>query len=212
MNKHQEPLEALREIRNMMERSSRFSSLSGLAGVVIGLFAIAGVAGVYLYLGLSLTSPGYHLYAITPEGVPDRKFLQFFFSDALIVLAAALLTGSWMAVRKARKQQLPVWDATARRLLINMLIPLATGGVYALILLYHGHIAQIAPATLIFYGLALVNASKYTIDEIRTLGILEIIAGLLAAVFSDYGLLLWAAGFGVLHIIYGITIYSKYEK
>ena len=65
---------------------------------------------------------------------------------------------------------------------------------------------------LIFYGLALINSSKYTFFEIRYLGIAEIVLGLIASVFVSSGLILWAAGFGLLHIIYGIIMYYKYER
>ena len=115
-------------------------------------------------------------------------------------------------MRKAKRKGLPVWDSTAKRLLLNLLIPLATGGLFCLVLLYHRQVGMIAPATLIFYGLALLNASKYTLNDIRYLGILEIIIGLIASVYIGYGLLFWAVGFGVLHIVYGIVMYSKYEK
>ena len=93
-----------------------------------------------------------------------------------------------------------------------MAIPLVAGGIYAIILLYHGHVALVAPATLIFYGLSLIHASKYTINDIRHLGVAELITGLVASVFPDYGLLFWAFGFGVLHVVYGLRIHHKYEK
>ncbi|MEY4458904.1 MAG: hypothetical protein RIT38_109, partial [Bacteroidota bacterium] len=59
---------------------------------------------------------------------------------------------------------------------------------------------------------SILNASKYTYHDIRSLGILEILTGLMASYFVDYGLLFWALGFGVLHIVYGLYIYFKYEK
>jgi VIT1/CCC1 family predicted Fe2+/Mn2+ transporter len=127
-------------------------------------------------------------------------------------LALSLAAGIFFAWRNARKNALPIWDNTALRLLINLGIPLAVGGIFCLILFYHGYTGLAAPATLIFYGLALINASKYSINEIRSLGLLQVVAGLLAAFFIDYGLLFWAFGFGLLHVVYGILIYVKYEK
>jgi hypothetical protein len=44
------------------------------------------------------------------------------------------------------------------------------------------------------------------------LGICEIGLGLIASIYMGYGLLFWAVGFGVLHIIYGIVMYMKYER
>jgi hypothetical protein len=212
MDKKQEPMETLREIRSLMERSSRFLSLSGLSGVIAGIAAIAGVVAGYVHLGLSWDDPGYYQFATGENGEPDPAFYTFLLTDILIVLVVSLLAASLLTIRKARQQGQPVWDATAKRLLINMLIPLLAGGIYCLILLYHGSVALIAPATLLFYGLALVHASKYTLNDIRYLGVLEIVTGLVAALVLEYGLLFWAFGFGLLHIVYGITMYYKYEQ
>lgn len=212
MNQQQEQLEAIRDIRNLMERSSRFLSLSGLAGVIVGIFAIACIVAVYLFLGLSPLATGYYELLKDRNGGLQLSTCTFLAADFGLVLLLSLFTGVLMAVRKARKQNLPVWDATARRMLLNMAIPLVAGGIYCLVLLYHGQVALVAPATLLFYGMALLNASKYTINDIRYLGILELALGLLASFFIDYGLLFWAFGFSILHIVYGITIYFTYEK
>ncbi|MBI2284277.1 MAG: hypothetical protein HYU71_11250 [Bacteroidetes bacterium] len=212
MNQQQEQLEAIRDIRNLMERSSRFLSLSGLAGVIVGIFAIACIVAVYLFLGLSPLATGYYNLLKDENGGLQLSTCTFLAADFGLVLLLSLFTGVLMAVRKARKQSLPVWDATARRMLLNMAIPLVAGGMYCLVLLYHGQVALVAPASLLFYGMALLNASKYTINDIRYLGVLELVLGLLASFFIDYGLLFWAFGFGILHIVYGITIYFTYEK
>lgn len=212
MDKQQEQLETLREIRSLMDRSSRFLSLSGFSGVFLGLAALAGVMAAYLFLGLSLTDAGYYKLAVGESGESNTGFYSFLFKDFSIVLLFSLTAAIMLTKKKAKRQGLPIWDATAKRLLFNMAIPLVAGGLYCLILLYHGLIGFIAPATLIFYGLTLLNASKYTLNDIRYLGIVEIATGLLAAIFIDFGLLFWAFGFGILHIIYGISMYLKYEK
>lgn len=130
----------------------------------------------------------------------------------LAVLVLALITGIWLTIRKSRKTGQSIWDKTARQLLISLLIPLVAGGTLCLIMMARGQLAIIAPMTLIFYGLALVNGSKYTLNDIHTLGLLEIGLGLLAAIFPGYGLFFWAIGFGVLHIAYGYLMYRKYER
>ena len=212
MDKKQDQLSELREIRNLMERSSRFLSLSGIAGVIVGVVAIVGVAAAYVFLGLGLDEPGYYKFIAEQNIAQVAAVEAFLFADFMAVLLVSLFTGIYFAVRNAKKQGLPVWDATASRLLLNMMIPLAAGGIYCLILFYHDHLALIAPATLIFYGLALINASKYTINDIRYLGIIEVVVGLIASLFIDYGLLFWAFGFGMLHMVYGIKIYFKHER
>lgn len=142
----------------------------------------------------------------------SSRFLLFLLLDSIIVLILAVASATFFTIRNARKKGIPIWDKTAKRLLINILIPLVAGGLFCLILLYHGQIYLIAPATLLFYGLALLNAGKYTLNDVRYLGICEIILGLIASVFIGYGLIFWAFGFGVLHIIYGTVMYYKYEK
>lgn len=212
MDQQQEQLEAIKDIRSMMERSSRFLSLSGLAGIVVGLIAIAGVMVAYTFLGIQINEPGYYNLIVDQNGVINSNVYQFLFTELILLLVIALATAIYLAMRNAKAKALPVWDATAKRLLINMAIPLGAGAAYCGILLYHGQIALIAPATIIFYGLSILNASKYTIHDIRSLGVLEIALGLIASVYVDYGLLFWAFGFGVLHIVYGLYIYFKYEK
>jgi general stress protein CsbA len=221
MDKQNEHLETLTEIRSLMEQSSRFISLSGLSGVFAGVFALLGAVAAYIYVYViifvpssdPITTPNeYYNYAVNSNGGTNFNFYIFFFTDAACVLIASLTTGSLLTIKKAKQKNQPIWNSTAKRLLINLLIPLITGGLFCLVLLYHGLIGMIAPATLIFYGLALINASKYTLNDIRYLGVLEIILGLIASVFIGYGLLFWAVGFGVLHIVYGIVMYNKYEK
>jgi len=212
MDKQQEQLETLQEIRSLMERSSRFISLSGFSGVIAGIAALAGVVAAYWFLGIDWDTPGYYNYALNENGEANPDFYRFFITDILLVLIVSLTGATTLTMKKAREQERPIWDATSKRLLVNIMIPLVTGSLFCLVLLYHGELALIAPATLIFYGLSLLNASKYTLNDIRYLGIIQIVTGLVASLLPDYGLLFWAFGFGLVHIIYGITMYYKYEK
>ncbi len=205
------PLETLHEIRNMMEKSSRFLSLSGLSGVFAGIFALIGAVVAFVRLNFSLWEPSYYSYAYS-NGRLNREFIQFILTDALLVLAGALAAGYFFTARKAKKQGQSMWGLTARRLLMSMLVPLVAGGLFCLALIYHGSFGFVAPATLIFYGLALLNGSKYTLHDVRYLGITEIGLGVLSSFFIGYGLLFWALGFGIMHILYGTLMYYKYER
>jgi hypothetical protein len=149
----------------------------------------------------------------------ERKFFRFrvpglytfFIADALAVLIPSLLTAFYFTTRQAKKRGQKIWDQTSRRLLFNLAIPLVTGGIFSLALLRWAPILT-APATLIFYGLALINASKFTLNDIRYLGFCELGLGLISAYFPGYSLFFWALGFGVLHIVYGTAMYFKYER
>lgn len=211
MEKQIEPIETLTEIRSLMERSTRFISLNGLSGVFAGVFALIGASAAYFYIKdyVRLSSvTGFIEYA------DDRSISIFVFIivDALLVLFASLAVAISLSARKAKKNGFKIWDSSAKRMVINGLIPLVAGGVFCLILMYHGLFGLVAPATLIFYGLALLNASKYTLNDIRYLGIIQIIIGLLAAIWIGYGLFFWALGFGLVHIVYGTVMYFKYER
>lgn len=194
----------LAEIKNIMNRSSRFLSLSGLAGVWAGIIAIGAAWWVYpmLYQGVDFSG--------ISQADLDQATVSKIFTVAVVTLSLAIGGVIFFSSRKAKKENLKMWDHQAKILLINLAIPLATGGVLCLLFLAQGFVGLLAPFTLIFYGLALVNASKYTLQEVRSLGLLEIALGLGAVYFIGFGLWFWVVGFGVLHIAYGLYMYFKY--
>ncbi|MBC5838315.1 hypothetical protein [Flavobacterium muglaense] len=202
-DKHQEDL---MHIRSMMERSSRFISLSGLSGVFAGLSALAG--GTYVYIRLKNLGVDY----LTSENAYYEKELVLeFFLVALAVLFFAITFGIYFTFQKSKKNNHPIWTSTTKNLLINLTIPLFVGFVFCLSLLMHHLFVFIAPATLLFYGLALINAEKYTFSDIKYLGYLELLLGMASLFFLGKGLLFWIIGFGVLHILYGIILFKKYK-
>ncbi|WP_310589845.1 hypothetical protein [Dyadobacter sp. CY343] len=211
MNSNQDSLHTLHEIRDLMERSSKFLSLSGLSGVFAGIFALIGAGAAYLRYKTDwfaeILSPlgAYH-------GTSREGLIGFLFADGLIVLILSLTVGIIMSVRKGKKRGLTLWNGSSKRLLVSMLIPLGTGGVFCLAMLHYGFIWLVFPATLLFYGLALVNASRFTYPELFYLGMSEIAIGCLALFMTGYSLVFWAIGFGVLHIVYGLTMYNKYDR
>jgi hypothetical protein len=211
METEQDHLKTLTEIRSLMERSSRFISLSGLSGIFAGFFALIGALCAYLYLQMDLLSDNYFDAAIIGSRL-NTDFIMFFFIDGLTVLFLAITFGILFTARNSRKKRVPIWGTTAKLTMINLFIPLVAGGLFCFILLFHHIIYLIAPATLVFYGLALVNASKYTFKEVRYLGLVEVLIGLISCIFIGYGLLFWAFGFGVMHIIYGTVMFYKYER
>lgn len=212
MDQQQEQLESIKAIRSMMERSSRFLSLSGLSGVIVGLMAIAGVITAYTFLGLDIDEPGYYNKMLNTDGTLNSSVFSFLLIELLLLLIIALATAIFLSIGKATAKAIPIWDATSKRLVINFAVPLLTGALFCVILLHHGYINLIIPSTILFYGLVIYISSNYTLHDIRSLGLINIGLGLVAAYFVDYALLFWGFGFGVLHIVYGLYIYFKYEK
>ncbi len=212
MNKNNEHLEALSEIRSLMERSSRFISLSGLSGVSAGLFALLGAGFVFYYFDV-VPFKAVQYYTLRPDSpLFGLSPIYFMLVIAVSVFTLALCSALFFTMRKAKRKGQKLWDKTSLRLLINMIIPLIAGGLFCLSLAYNNAFKFVAPATLVFYGLACINASKYTLNEIRNLGIAEVLLGLFGMFFPGFGLELWAIGFGILHIAYGSLMYYKYDR
>lgn len=210
--------EQLASIRGIMERSSKFISLSGLSGILAGIYALIGAGLAYGILSnykpqLSRmpendNSPLNNLiFADNYRALEWRLILIAFF-----VLLLSIITGIILSYRKARRKGQPFWNKVSQSLIFYMATPLVTGGFLIIIFILHGHYSIIAPASLIFYGLSLVGASNFTFTMVKYLGLFEILLGLITACLPGYGLLFWAIGFGVLHIIYGGMMYLKYDR
>ncbi len=195
-------LKDISDIKQMMNKSSRFISLSGLSGILAGVYAIIGAGFAYW---LVMNSGRDYL-------ILDGYVFRLILLDLLLIALFSAVTGIILTTRKAKKNGAKIWDASSRRLVINFLIPLIAGGLYILIILSNQKYGQTGALMLIFYGLALVNASKYSIGDIRYLGYTEIVLGLICALFPGYGFWLWVLGFGVMHIIYGTYMHFKYDS
>ncbi len=173
-----------------------------------GIYALIGAYIAYKFFGFN---PDEIIYSPTQSGTLSSSVLNvIYLANAILLLA--LFTAILLSYNNAHKRGEKVWNPTARRLLINMAVPLIVGGLLILILISKGMIGLIAPFTLLFYGLALFNASKFTYNEVRILGLIELGLGLVSSYFVEYGLLIWAFGFGVIHIIYGIYMHYRYER
>ncbi len=199
-------IEDLKEIKDIMNRSSRFISLSGLSGITAGLIAITGA-----FLAHKLVFEKGAYLSFESVILPSEQFSNLLITGfGTLVLSIGLVI--YLTTQETKKRKQKIWDQQTRRILINLSIPLLTGGIISLMFLVRGFVGMVLPLTLIFYGLALVNVSKYTLKEIRGLGLIEIFLGLLAFQFLAYGLIIWTIGFGVLHIIYGFIIKMKYKS
>lgn len=203
MKEERDYIRDIAEIRSMMERSSKFVSLSGWAGIMAGIYALAGayIAG--------------QVFGFNPDDVTggnSSSVLMQVVLLAAIVLVLALGTAIYFSYKRAGKRGETLWNPTSKQLLMSMAVPLLAGAALILILISKGLIGLVAPLSILFYGLALFNASKFTYNAVKMLGLAEIALGLLGSYFVEYGILFWALGFGVVHIIYGIYVYYRYER
>jgi len=220
-------LEDIASIKSIMNKSSRFISLSGLSGILAGIYALIGFFFAYREQA-SIILPGIYIDNLPSDqdahldgvvgllsaftgGLINSHSINLFIIG-FVTLLLAVLTGVLLTIRKAKKHNEKIWDSSSRRLFINFMIPLATGGTFCIVLLQYELIGLVAPCTLIFYGLALINASKFTLGDIKYLGLVNVIIGLISTQYIGYGLYFWALGFGVLHIFYGALMYFKYDR
>lgn len=195
-------IEQIKDIRMMMDRSSRFMSLSGLSGVLAGVYAILGACAVKYIID-------HRSYAyVTLESSEFTLILII----AFLVMILSIITAVLLSYRTAKRRGETLLNSASKRLLINFSIPLATGGAFGILLLNQGYYGIISPITLIFYGLSMVNASKYTLETVRSLGLAFIVLGLVNTQFPGYGLQFWTIGFGGFHIVYGLLMYVKFDR
>ena len=210
MSQSDQHLEDIQVIRKIMEESSRFLSLSGLSGIVAGLLGIAGAVAAQLIVTKVPAPDDWYMQPLAsgPEGL--RAWLPLFMvMGAVLVLA---FSGAVLfSMRKAKKSGHNAWTPVTRRMLASLLIPLGTGGLFILLTAGTVPAGVTAASSLIFYGLAVVSAGKFTFGEIHWLGVLEVLTGLVCLLLPQYSIIMWAIGFGVIHIAYGLFMHLRYR-
>ena len=215
MNEQQQGLDTLQDIKRMMEKSSRFISLSGLSGIAAGICALVGAWFAHDVIG-DASGRGQRLLDSNFQRTEEITLSSFMghrlFIIALLTFVSALVLAFLFTWLRSRKDGIPIWGSSSRRLMVSVAIPMVAGGIFLFRLIEAGAVGFIAPGCLIFYGLALVNGSKYTLGEVKWLGYGQILLGIINLWWVGNGLYFWALGFGLLHIIYGALMWWKYER
>lgn len=201
------PEQELAEIKSMMERSTRFLSLSGLSGILAGIYAFAGAGIAWYWIYFPDTE-----FGTESEPISIDELQVNLLAVALLVLLLAIGSAYLLSQNKSQRKAQKFWSSASKRFLLALFIPVVAGGLFSFALIQENTYQLLAPATLIFYGLGLINASHFTLGEIRNLGVGQLVLGIFAAFFPDFGLICWALGFGVLHVIYGSMMYYRYDR
>ena len=200
---NKEALNTLHEIKELMEKSSRFQSINGWSIIIIGLLASVVSAGACTLLlpheGLSWMPEGWNGLLINS---PYRTLIASACAVALLVVSFAVVCfGSY---RLMKRQGDFVFGKTIRRPLFHFSVPMVVGGLLCVAMLLQGHYGLTSTFMLVFYGLALLNASHYTSRSIALLGYCELVLGVVDCFVVSHAILFWFLGFGLLHIVFGI--------
>lgn len=201
----------IKTIKKIMEESSRFLSLSGLSGLFAGFLAILG--GSIAHFGILRSKSFFFDENLSSFSVPEITSIKIkLITDALLVLFFALAGSLYFSYRKAHRKGQKIWTPVSRRLLLSLIIPLIAGAFFIMIFYLESQWQLIVPAMLIFYGLALIGAGKFTYSEVFYLGLAELLTGFSAAIFQGSAIFFWILGFGFFNLAYGLIMYRKYEE
>ncbi|HEX7492869.1 MAG TPA: hypothetical protein VF346_01510 [Bacteroidales bacterium] len=200
----------IKTIKKIMEESSRFLSLSGLSGLFAGFLAILGAC--IAHFGILRSKSFFLDENLSSLSVQETSSMKIkLITDAILVLLLALAGSLYFSYRKARRKGQKIWTPVSRRLLLSLIIPLIAGAFFIMIFYQESQWQLIVPAMLIFYGLALISAGKFTYSEVFYLGLAELLTGFSAAIFQGSTIFFWILGFGFFNIAYGLIMYRKYE-
>ncbi|MGI8950907.1 MAG: hypothetical protein ACR2FN_04900 [Chitinophagaceae bacterium] len=215
MNSQLRQLDMLKDIKQIMERSSRFISLSGLSGIAAGVCALIGtwfanyvMIANYDFANAKIKISNTQSEEITINDIINSNLLRI----AVLTFICAFVLALLFTYLRSKKNKTAIWGTTAKRLMINVSVPMLVGAIFLFKLIENGIYNLIVPGCLLFYGLAVLNASKYTLQETKYLAYSEIVTGIISLWIVNYALYFWAFGFGVLHIFYGILMWLKYER
>ncbi|MEX0741338.1 MAG: hypothetical protein WD079_00980, partial [Phycisphaeraceae bacterium] len=181
-------MDDLRFIRRTMERGAAFTGVPGWGGVGMGLSAIVATA----------------LAAARPDA---EGWLAVWLAEAVVAIGI----GTWAMRRKARRAGLPLLSGAARKFALSFLPPALAGGPLTLALFRAGEIDLVPGTWLILYGAAVVTAGTFSVKVVPVMGLCFMALGAAALLAApSWGDPLLAAGFGGLHIVFGLHIARKH--
>jgi len=184
---HERAMDNLRYIRETMERASAFTGISGWGQVAIGATALLAAF-------------------IAAQQSSFQAWLAVWIAEALV----SLLIAGWSMDRKARAAQLPLVSGPGRKVAFSLSPPILAGGLLSIVLYRSGLIDFIPGVWLLLYGTGVVTGGMFSVPIVPIMGMCFMglgAAALFAPAFANW---LMAAGFGVLHIIFGVIIARRY--
>lgn len=185
---HDRAIANLKFIRETMERASSFTAVPGWGGVLMGVSALSA--------------------SFVASQQPTRNlWLATWVVEALL----ALIIGGWAMDRKARKCETPVLSGPGRKFALSYAPPILVGVLLTIALYRLGLTSALPGVWLLLYGTGVVTGGAFSVKIVPLMGVCFMLLGAVAlfapAVWGNY---LMAAGFGGLHIIFGIIIARRH--
>jgi len=181
-------LDSLRFIRQTMENASSFTAVPGWGGVAMGVLALAAAP-------------------IAARASSPAAWLAVWIAVALVALGI----GGWALARKARRAGVRVSNGAGRRFVLNLSPPLVAAALLTVVLFRSGAVSLIPGTWLLLYGVGVVTAGAFSVRPVPFMGLTFMALGA-AALFVPQTWAEWmmAAGFGGVHVAFGLLIARKY--
>jgi len=185
---HDRAMDNLRYIRETMELATAFTGISGWGEIAIGVTALVASA-------------------IAAQQATFNGWLAVWIAEGLI----SLLIAGWSMDRKARVIKMPLGSGPGRKAVFSLTPPMIAGGLLTIMLVQAGLTNAIPGVWLLLYGTGVITGGMYSVKVVPIMGICFMTLGTLA-LFSPPAFANWfmAAGFGVLHLVFGAIIVRKY--
>ena len=185
---HERAMDNLKYIRETMERATAFTGISGWGQVTIGFTALAAAS-------------------ISAQQKTFKAWLAVWMAEAVI----ALLIAGWSIDRKARAAKMPLLSGPGRKVAFSLSPPIFAGAIVTVVLYRAGLTNAIPGLWLLLYGTGVVTGGMFSVSVVPIMGLCFMALG--AAAFfapAEYANWLMAAGFGGLHIVFGVIIARRY--
>ena len=193
-----DPAADLRFIRDTMERSASFTAIPGWGQVILGATALAAA----WFAQQTLAQP--KLAARPPN---SAAWLKIWLAEAFLAAVIAFLSMHW----KANRRGLPLFTGPGRKVALGLFPPLIAGALLTFSLQRAGLESALAPTWLLLYGAGIITGGAYSVSIVPVMGLCFMATGALAVVapaaWANYFL---AAGFGGLHILFGVLIARRH--
>ncbi len=181
-------IQNLQYIRETMERAGAFTAVPGWGGILMGVSAL--------------------MTALISGRLPSR---DLWFASWIGEAGLALAIGGWAMVQKAKAAKSTLFYGAGRKFALNLFPAMIAGGVLTIVL-YRQQLFGIMPGVwLLLYGVSVVTGGAFSVKIVPLMGISFMVLGTVA-LLSPFELANWfmAAGFGLLHIVFGIVIARRY--